>query len=364
MFKSIEIEKFRGIKYLKVDNFKRINIITGKNNSYKTSLLEAIFLAIAPGNSELPFKISIFRNSKNIDETILKTLFYRLNVIEPIKLKLTLTNTEEILRKISIKPNYERQLSTERMKHKTITEETPNEIKVPPLKESEEISTQKNIKGLITEFEITKTNRDSDIRNSYSFFDQNFYEHFSPPEYVEELNGRYIGASKFLLGDLSGKLSQIIMKKQKDKILNVLKMIDKNISDIQLIQNNIFFDNGYDEYLPINVMGDGINHVLNIICSIATIPNGILIIDELENGLHYSSQSILWEAIISASKEFNVQIFATTHSYECIKNIYEKTENEDIVSFYRLDRLNGDCDAVMYDRDSLRLALMENLEIR
>ena len=69
-------------------------------------------------------------------------------------------------------------------------------------------------------------------------------------------------------------------------------------------------------------MGDGINRILTIILAMVNCENGYLLIDEFENGLHYSVQEKLWEIIFYLAKRLNIQVFATTHSNDTIEVIY------------------------------------------
>jgi AAA15 family ATPase/GTPase len=91
-------------------------------------------------------------------------------------------------------------------------------------------------------------------------------------------------------------------------------------------------------------------------------------IDEIENGFHYSSQEILWNAIINSAKEFNVQIFATTHSLECVK-AYSSAHSrlypqEDDLRLFRIERRKDNFDVICYDNTLLESSLDSNWEVR
>jgi AAA15 family ATPase/GTPase len=73
-------------------------------------------------------------------------------------------------------------------------------------------------------------------------------------------------------------------------------------------------------------MGDGLISVLNILLKTREVKNGILLIDEIENGLHWKTQKVLWKALLMATKENNIQIIATTHSLDTIKYLSEAYE--------------------------------------
>ena len=101
-------------------------------------------------------------------------------------------------------------------------------------------------------------------------------------------------------------------------------------------------------------------------CSLANAPGGIVLIDEIENGIHHSAISKVWQAIGDAARRFNTQIVATTHSYECIEAAYQafaQTESYD----FRLHRLNAIAESirvVTYNWETLAAALKAELEVR
>ena len=89
-------------------------------------------------------------------------------------------------------------------------------------------------------------------------------------------------------------------------------------------------------------------------------------IDEIENGLHYSVLGDVWRVIDQTAKAFNTQIFATTHSRECIVAAHEAFESDDDYDFrlHRLDQINGTIRAVTYPQGTLEAAIETNLEVR
>jgi AAA15 family ATPase/GTPase len=94
--------------------------------------------------------------------------------------------------------------------------------------------------------------------------------------------------------------------------------------------------------------------------------NGIVLIDEIENGLHYSSQQHVWESIAHAAQQFNVQVFATTHSREMIEAAYRAFPDSDTFRYHRLDRdeASGEVRAVSYSPDLIEAALEMDFEVR
>lgn len=115
-------------------------------------------------------------------------------------------------------------------------------------------------------------------------------------------------------------------------------------------------------------MGDGIIHLFHIILGLVNSRGGIVLIDEFENGLHYSVQPEIWNMIFQLAEKLNVQVFATTHSWDCVsafQKAMQQHETEGMLlhlghSIKKSDR--GKIIAAEYDE--LQLATQTDLEIR
>ena len=93
---------------------------------------------------------------------------------------------------------------------------------------------------------------------------------------------------------------------------------------------------------------------------------GLLLVDEIENGLHHSVQEEVFSMLLNLAKSFDVQIFATTHSDECIRAAHRAHAGQSLQDFayYRLDRINGEVKAVGFDREMLETAIAHNMDPR
>ena len=82
---SFEVENFRSLKHLKLEKLARVNLLVGKNNSGKTSVLEGIFLLQGAGSHSGLATIEHERGLKE-DENEFRHLFYRFNFSNSIKI--------------------------------------------------------------------------------------------------------------------------------------------------------------------------------------------------------------------------------------------------------------------------------------
>jgi AAA15 family ATPase/GTPase len=114
-------------------------------------------------------------------------------------------------------------------------------------------------------------------------------------------------------------------------------------------------------------MGDGLTRLFHIGLAMANASGGILLIDEFENGLHWEVQAELWKALFEAANQFGVQVFATTHSNDCIQAFVEARKDRLISSesfVYRLERRGDNIHAHEFSSQGLEAAMRQGIEVR
>ena len=140
-------------------------------------------------------------------------------------------------------------------------------------------------------------------------------------------------------------------------------MIDLRLNEIGLLEADI----GLPGLIPVNLMGGGMAKFLSVGLAMLDYQDGVVLIDEIENGLYYSAQQKLWEAILNWAHELNVQVFATTHSQECIRAFNacaESTLFESEAKLYRIERKDEKFRAVDYTKNMLAESLESDWEVR
>jgi len=362
MFDSIEIKNFKGLNKLKIENLKQFNLFVGRNESGKTSILEAIFLLINPNNPRLPININFFRELTNIDSKFFKVLFNKENINKNIVLKAKLIN-----------PNERRTLSISSLEKvgevlmKEVDKKNENiAFQFNKEGESERISEIFNIKMLynhINDNGIVRKYNPEITRDNGNF-------NFLPDKaYKEKLKGVFVKDTG-MMNNIFNRLDRIIVKKKKKEIIKVLKRIEPLIEDIGLGSGNTVYCDikGFKELVPINILGMGIIKILYIVTSIVCTEDGIVLIDEIENGLHYRSQEVLWSTIFKIAHELNVQIIATTHSYDCLR-MYNKQYNKfspekDDLRLFRIEKTNEHHEIIAYNNERLTSSMDFEVEVR
>ncbi len=118
--------------------------------------------------------------------------------------------------------------------------------------------------------------------------------------------------------------------------------------------------------VPLRSLGDGAMRMFGVALALASSRGGFLTIDEAENGIHYSLQSDFWRMVLRASSEHDVQVFATTHSGDCVRGFARAAvEVEDVEGvLVRLEREAGKIRAVEYSEEELETAAEQGIEVR
>jgi AAA15 family ATPase/GTPase len=170
------------------------------------------------------------------------------------------------------------------------------------------------------------------------------------------------------------KESFIILQRQdkEEKLYSFLKKIDSNIENVKLIggeriECKVKNHNGDFIYRDLNEFGDGLRQYISIIIDLYAVGNGFLFIDEVDNGIHYSVLEDLWEIIFSISKEMNVQIFATTHSLECIQaycRVAERLNDQDISFTTLVKNKDNQIKAIVQDYSAFTDSIHQGNEVR
>ena len=231
--KSLTIENFRGISHISVENMKQINLIVGKNNASKTTILEALFLLIGAGNPELILRIDSFRSLVHNESEDFRYIFYNLNYDMPIQLKGKF-NEGEIERELIIKP-------VKKSKSVFTTKRIPENVYSDPSYENTLQQSKKD--ELHLEISLKTKGKPKRQFSSSIVYDNGFTINL-PEKYKETIRGIYMYPPAAAAGG-DRRLENLIVNKRQQKLIEALKQIEPSITDISLGTNKmIYFDIG------------------------------------------------------------------------------------------------------------------------
>lgn len=352
MYRDIKIRNFRSIKHADLEGFKRVNLLFGRNNVGKSSLLEAIFISSGQSNPVLPDSVNNLRDYRQRKISDFELLFTNFDSSVPIKIS---TNKDQ---------NRSLSISLDQSKNRSINiSETEGSVSTVPetffvlrfdySKDNKQYKSELVLKEPKVEESDKKTTVQVKIDKSYK----------------EDFLCKYI-PTKYNYNEAIASLEDAIKDKQEYIIVEALRIIEPRIKDIASLQDGVFVDIGLSRRMPVNMMGDGIRKLLAIIISIYQCRGGILLIDEIDNGVHYSFMSEIWDVIIRTAEANNTQVFATTHNIDSIKGLTTALENTDLeiqnetAGFKLVQSTDGTLSALPYDYKSLDYVIDSEIEIR
>ncbi|HLG65970.1 MAG TPA: AAA family ATPase [Ktedonosporobacter sp.] len=365
---SLEIRRFRSFRHLSIAKLGRVNLIVGKNNVGKSCLLEALQLYAGKGFPNLLWQIlhshdedpggrsSQVYSSSQDDEAALSALKYLFYGRKEIK-----TDIDPV----SIGPVNapDKTLSlTIKFYASNIDEEGRRNFQ-PALFEDEFA-----LEDLTPRLSVWQGEQVIVVTYPLSPIPSRL--HRTEFKVVNCVIAEAGGLDKRKIGELWDKIA---LTDRESQVLAALRIIAPGIEGISIVGDSgktrerftIVKVAGMDEPVPIRSLGDGMQRMLGIALALVNAENGLLLIDEVENGLHYSIQTDLWRLIFQVAQRLNIQVFATSHSWDCIEAFQKAAqENEQEGGLIRLEHKKGEVVATIFDEHELAIATREQIEIR
>ncbi len=314
---KINIEHFRGLNDLSLDNLSRVNVFAGVNNAGKTSVLEAVRLMSNPSHigqlislsalrasgtqyrkNTINYLLSLFQKDVDKDEF---TSFYHINIGAEI---------------LGLYYRYEVEGS--------VTDSIDADGKTTPMLElTVKTSDSHRSKPNYQTVEVVNESDRSFVATEKNLFVA-MYLHSAVNYYRSTVN----------------MLTDYIVQEGKEGILKILRSFDSNIDDISIVGEDIYLHNILSGTLPLFSYGSGMQKAVFLTVAIVFCKNGVLLIDEIDNTIHVSALDDVFRWFLDACMEYNVQAFITTHSAEALDAIlritHEYHPDEDLLRIITL----------------------------
>ncbi|MBO7339097.1 MAG: AAA family ATPase [Lachnospiraceae bacterium] len=318
--KSIQIDGYRGIKKLKINELRQINLVVGDNNCGKTSVLEALQLLRTSGSLANVYKVA--RQRDNLSIKGMSSLYDSFICMFPrsdsdnLEINIGGTcNDKKISFKLSGKKDRILLDANE-------LQQSPYAINELPKGEVEAEAFDGTIR---LKYDKHETQKEIRLHQFTSLTGTSSYE-------KDLFNIIYLSPYEHLQGNI---VSDIVRNEGYKRVcIRALQLFDPDIEDMMIFRSS--FGNQSVEYLrhkklgdmPVSTYGDGIKKVLALSSAIAKSTNGILLIDEIETAIHKKYYDDIFRFIVKACCHFGVQAFITTHSLEAIDGLLATQDYE------------------------------------
>ena len=351
MYEKIRLQNFRGFEDFTIEPLDRINLIAGKNNVGKTALLEAIWFHHGSPNPDLGFRLNRFRGISEVSivQPLLE-LFRNLEANIQIEISSRSSNGKPRSDRIYLREPSRLPLSSKG----EFEEERPSSV---------------SAESIGKEVVIEYTDEFGGSGQSVMFFTKDQVV-FDRPKSAKRSTARFLMARRGIVSDDIEGFGELEVKGLKKEIIELLRLVEPRLKDLTVVVRagnpTIWGDIGIGTPLPIQLMGDGLCRWLLLAQAIPRSPSGVVLIDEIENGIHHTAMVEIWPNIAILARKYDVQVFATTHSAECVRYAHQAfRENEEYdFRLHRLEKVGETIKDVSYDKETLDVAIESGLEFR
>lgn len=368
---SLHIEGFRTLDRLNVETFGNVNLITGKNNAGKSSVLEAIRILASAGslrtfNEILTYRDELYFPAPDADGVVTSPQFAPVSSlfsgfpeypslpsyfeiraegafplhVGSVRARLAWVARREDADRIGVSyEEVENDFFGEADLYPALAIETPARKRVVPIDRFQR---------------RTFPLRPNDESQSF------------PCIYLDPFSSR----STSQMGVL---WDSIALTEVEPEIVKALQIVAPDIQGVSVIgggdrsrgRTAIAKSTLFTSPVPLRTFGDGVNRLFGVILSLCNARNGILLVDEIENGLHYSAQAEIWRTIFRLAYDLNVQVFATSHSWDCVRAFQvAASESPSRGVLVRLSRRGEYILPTTFSESELEIVTQDQIEVR
>ena len=364
---SMEIHGFRVFQHLCIERLGRVNLVTGKNNVGKTCLLEALRLYARRGALPTMRDLLEARDESRhlaiqwatgVSSPSARYLFYGRHDLSqqaaPIRIGPLNAPDEMLTIAVSWFEEFVDKDGQRRL-HLRKAQPGPTDTLIPGL----DIRMGKKL-----------------ILNYPLEIDLPDIRYVVTKRQGEGIPHVFISADGLHRKRVGQLWDSIALTDMEQTVLEALRIIAPEVERVSLVVNQeqaeeripIVKTAGTDEPFPLRSLGEGMNRLFGIALALVNAKGGLLLIDEVESGLHYSVHPALWQLILRAAQRLNVQVFATTHSWDCIEGFQqaaqEHPEDALLISLRAKRNAPGQAAAVLFDRGELGIVTRDRIEVR
>ena len=369
---DLSISNFRGIGHLSIGRLGRVTLLAGRNGVGKTTVLEAVRVHAARGHPtalyELLDKREEFAAALDEDHD---------PVVSPDYAALFHGRTARRDQPITIGPN-------SGMDDLRIEVSTPSDWSAKQKEMLADLSTEANVQAVKVVYRDKErflpwlpVMRDRNLHWSTRRYARTLRRFGLDEEEWLTINCESLGPGLPHNSTLASFWDSVALTEEEDLSLEALRLTGDGIERVAVVGDQEARYRGvgrrvvvklrdHPHPVPLKSLGDGITRLFAAGLGLANSRNGFLVIDEAENGIHYSVQRNFWRMVLLAAHQHNVQVLATTHSRDCVKGFARAAAEIDEVEgvLVRLEREGNEVRVVEYTEEELETVAEQDIEVR
>ena len=364
---SLSIDGFRGIDHLKINRLGRVTLLAGRNGVGKTTVLDAIrvfadrghFLSLTRmlARSE---EVAQSSDDSNVEESLdFEALFHGREAVLGSKFLIGSNGEDESRLCVEIS---------------NVEEQTQRQL--PGIRRTMSMPDGPALMVSFGSFEelFAVFDREFDIDHVRWTDRQRARRGLREDARPKAMNCHSIGPGLLNNEDLDTLWGEVALTPSESLALDALRLGSTfGIDGVAVVpgasrsyDRRVVVRMNTGQRVPLRSLGDGATRLFSVAVALANAADGFLLIDEAENGIHHELQSAFWQLVLRAAQEHNVQVVATTHSWDCIAGFSAAASANETAEgiAVRLERSDDGLRAVEYSERELEIASAQRIEVR
>lgn len=318
MIRNLKLQGYRSFKSYELHDLARVNLLVGKNNSGKTSILEAVQFLASGGSPSVLRGIAGKRGEIKYLGDPDRQYRSRLRTMVDIS-GFMYGHRFGLGSEFSIR-------SSDQSRFVTVTvEENTGDLHPDQHRLFEKDEDDAELLAV----RVSSTDAGDDLLLPATMDGTLHLDSRTMRTTVDALPAtpvQFVTASSLGVDSMRRMWDQVMLARQELEVIDALKLVEHNL-------DSIHFLNGYGRgdivlglhntarRTPIGSHGDGTRRLLALALSLTQLSGGVLLVDEIDTGLHWTVLEDLWRLVIEQAAKASIQVFATTHSYDCIRGL-------------------------------------------
>ena len=378
LLRDLTIENYRSFENYKLDGLARVNLLVGDNNCGKTSVLEAGFLLTSSEPLDAILTITGLRGeSCRLDQQPPNQQLVTVPAVDGLFFGRAITPGSNFAIKgvmddagVPQHAGFEVVIEDWRALDLKVSSDHPNIPANAPWR----LNVSWRFGAVGRSRRILMANDGGLFTNLWSGGNGAAFGS-NPPRQIR-LRSEFVSLAGWDGRELARRWDAVLESGEKSVVVDRLRVLHSNIRDINFLPSMIGLSQrfggimieleGEKKPIPLTSLGDGSQRLLVMATALHSACNGTLFIDEIDTGVHYSKLPDMWRMVITAATALDLQVFATSHSLDCIRALEAACDDDeslrDEVALFSIDRRMDE--AVRYGGDELSVVVAHEIEVR
>ena len=185
---------------------------------------------------------------------------------------------------------------------------------------------------------------------------------------------QFVTAESLRAREMADLWDQVLVAGRESEVVSAMRILQSDLDSIHFLTGEgagrtggiVLGLQAGSPRAPIGSYGDGMRRLLALALALVRSADGFLLIDEIDTGLHWTVMEEMWKLVVDAALASSIQVFATTHSLDCINGLAALLRaRQDLANAVSVQKIERRLDSsVSFDREAIITAADLSIEMR